>query len=91
MGDHRANIKLEFTIHGKTYKTEFGWINYSDNGYGVDERIIDWFAECWSDARERYQVEVDAYHAKEHAKEIEDAERKQLATLKAKYEPQEPT
>lgn len=23
MGDHRANIKAEFTIHGKTYKKEW--------------------------------------------------------------------
>lgn len=89
MGDHRANIKLEFTIHGKTYQHEFWGINYSDNGYGIDDRIVDWFAECWRDARGRWQDEVDAYHAKEHAKEIEEAERKQLAFLKAKYEQRE--
>ena len=85
MGDHRANIKLEFTIPGKTYTTEFAWINYSDNGYGVDDCVIDWFAECWSDARERWQAQVDEYHAKEHAAEIEAGERRQLAVLIAKY------
>ena len=45
MDDHRADIKLEFTIHGRTYKTEM-YMNYWPKG-GIDQRIVSWFNECY--------------------------------------------
>lgn len=86
MGDHRANIKLEFTIHGKTYKTELAWINYTDNGEGVDRRIVDWFSECWRDAYCRYEDQIAAYHEEQNKAQNERLERQELVRLKAKYE-----
>lgn len=85
MGDHRANIKVEFTIHDKTYKNEWGWINYTDNGDGVDRRVVEWFSDCWNDAYSRYSDAM--YEAdRENRERLErDAELKELARLKTKY------
>ena len=55
MGDHRANIKISFNIHEKTYEQEWAWINYFPNNDGVDDRILEWFRECWEDAKRRYE------------------------------------
>ena len=85
MGDHRTEIKIEFTAHGKTYKQEWS-INYFDNGAGIDDRIVEWFATCWKDAYARYEQEVHAHFAKEDAAIRETQERVELARLKAKYE-----
>mgnify|MGYP001600044143 CR=1 FL=1 len=87
MGDHRATIKISFDIHGKKHEQEW-WINYSpDEITGVDPRIADWFSECWTEAKARYDEQVAEYFAREHAAEIEAAERAELLRLKEKYEP----
>ena len=86
MGDHRANIKVEFTIHDKTYRHEWGWINYTDNGYGIDQRVVDWFDECWGDARGRWQAAMDEADAERLERAVREAELEELARLKAKYE-----
>lgn len=62
------------------------WINYTDDGDGVDRRVTEWFAECWYDAHARWQDEVDAYFAEQRKAETEKAERAELARLKAKYD-----
>jgi len=86
MGDHRAEIKLFFYIHGKTYKRHFEWINYCPNSDGVDRRIKEWFKECWEDAYRRYQDKMDKVYQEQHKKEIERQERALLKQLKEKYE-----
>lgn len=85
MGDHRADIKITMSAHGKTYKQEW-WINWSPNDDGCDQRIVDWFRECWEDAYRRAEAEVAKMMSAERAKQTEKYEREQLATLKAKYE-----
>lgn len=57
MGDHKADIKIRFIIHNKTYKQDF-WINYFPNECGIDRRISEWFKECWDDAFTRYYKKV---------------------------------
>lgn len=84
MGDHRATVKVEFTIHGKTYTMD-SWINWFDDGSGVDQRVIDFFRASWEDAKTRYDAELEALYAREHARDIEAAERRELARLTAKY------
>ena len=80
MGDHRADIKLEMTIHGKKYETEM-WINYCDtDGSGCDYRVVEFFANSWADALARFKL----FEA-EHQKEIEQHEREELARLQEKY------
>mgnify|MGYP001616746596 FL=1 len=85
MGDHRASIRVEFTIHDKTYSNEW-WINWFDDGTGVDHRITDWFRECWYNALARYTAQTEELYANERAADIERAERADLARLKTKYE-----
>ena len=90
MGDFRADIDLKMTMFGKTYKRNM-WINYWDNGDGVDDRIIEFFRESWNDARTRH----DAIIYKSQAKERKAAERKfelaELKRLKAKYKAEDST
>lgn len=66
MGDHRAEIKLQFEIHGKTYATTMS-INYWPNDEGIDERLVEWFRTCWEEARARWQQARNTYWAKEDA------------------------
>lgn len=87
MGDHRCTIKIEFSIHGKTYKQEWN-INYFANDDDIDQRIVDWFAECWKDAHSRWQANVDKYFKEQREQETREAELEELARLKAKYEDQ---
>ena len=84
MGDHSCHIKIEFSIHNKTYKQEW-YINYFDNGDGIDRRIVEWFAECWHDAHSRWQESVDEYFKEEREHEIEETERTELLRLLEKY------
>jgi hypothetical protein len=48
MGDFRADIKIKFTMFGKTEKADM-WINYCPDSEceGVDQRVIDFFRENW--------------------------------------------
>lgn len=85
MGDHRAEIKVDFTIHGKTYKLNLDWINYFDNGNGIDQRVVDFFSESWDDARGRFDAECAEYHRRQYAAQNELAERQQYAALKARF------
>ena len=85
MGDHRTEIKIEFTAHGKTYRQEWS-INYFDNGDGIDQRIVDWFRACWEDAYARYNKAVQRHYAKEDVARLEREERAELARLIEKYE-----
>lgn len=80
MGDMRADIKIKFTIHGKTYKQEF-WINYSPDDDGVDVRIKDWFKGSWEDSLEIYHDRVAEYERAE----LERIELAKLSELRAKY------
>lgn len=85
MGDHRCGIKIEFDAHGKVYKTDMN-INYFDNGDGIDQRVVDWFSECWGDAFSRYNGQIYEAMKEQRKREEEHYERAQLERLKAKYE-----
>lgn len=85
MGDHRADIKIEFTIHGKTYEMD-SYINWFDDGSGVDARVVEFFRNAWNDAKGRYDAACAARLAQERALQVEVEERNELARLKAKYD-----
>lgn len=80
MGDFRASIKIDMELMGKKYKNEWGWINYFDNGDGIDQRIVDWFNECWEDTQNRYDDLIYKYKEKER-----EEEKKLYQRLKEKY------
>lgn len=84
MGDHRATVQIKFTIHGKTYEMD-SFINWFDDGSGVDSRVVDFFRTSWEDAKARYDAEVEQMWARQHAAEIEAGERREYERLKAKY------
>ena len=86
MGDHRADIKVEFSIHGKTYKQSW-WINWFPDDTGVDQRITDWFSERWEDALARYNMSLAELNREATERELEFCERAELERLKAKYGP----
>ena len=85
MGDHCVTVTINFTVHGKTYKMD-SWINWFDDGSGVDQRVIDFFSEAWRDAKARYDAAMAERYQREHQADIEASERRELALLKARYE-----
>ncbi len=90
MGDHRAEIKIEFTFHafhGKTEKSSW-WINWCPwhTDYpGMDQRIIDWFAEMTERGMTRYDAQMAEYWREEIARDTEKSERAELERLAHKY------
>lgn len=85
MGDHRADIKIEFTIHGKCYRMD-SYINWFPDENGVDLRVVEFFVRSWEDARERYEAAIAKADELAASASREAAERAELARLKAKYE-----
>jgi len=86
MGDHRASIKIEFTMHADEPEKADMWINWSpDYSGGVDRRITEWFESAARQAMDRwFDAEFDANELRR--KDVEALERAKLAELKAKYE-----
>jgi hypothetical protein len=61
MGDHRPKITCHFEMHGHVADFDFGQCNWSDNGDGIDQRIVDWFATQSFIAMNRFRAKVDKY------------------------------
>jgi hypothetical protein len=79
MGDHRADIKIKFSMYGEEKKADM-WINWSPEDSGVDQRVIDFFEQA---AREMYNKGYLPLLVKEVE---EDPERAEYERLKAKFE-----
>jgi len=86
MGDHRPEIKIQFEMHGHKANFNFGYCNWSDNGDGIDQRIVDWFEEqsriaigVWREGI--YEAEKEQRDKDKAARELEELKR-----LKDKYE-----
>jgi hypothetical protein len=52
----------------------------------MDDRIFQWFVDCYNDAWNHYQDEISAANRDAKQRETEERERAELARLKAKYE-----
>lgn len=85
MGDHRPKITCDFEMHGHKAHFDFGHCNWSDNGDGMDNRIVDWFREQSSIAISIWQQAIWEDQQEEREKKTKEDEIKQLAILKAKY------
>lgn len=85
MGDHRPKITADFEMHGHKAHFDFGWCNWSDNGDGIDQRIVDWFRDQASIAMEIWRDDCDKYFADKNKEANEKSERAELARLKDKY------
>lgn len=84
MTDFKASIIIKFHFMGKDYKTDM-WINYWDNGDGIDDRIVEWFRECYEDGMARHDKQCMKIYTEEHEGEIEKNEKAELKRLKEKY------
>ena len=87
MGDHRADIKIDFTFHGKTYKM-YAWINWSPDCEGdsvIDPRVVEFFRESYEDAMDRYHAMVYESEREQREKVQREQELATLKTLKEKY------
>jgi hypothetical protein len=86
MSEHRCILKIEFSIYGMKFEWDTS-INYCPNAEYVDQRITDWFAECYAKARAEYDAANAAADELRRRTGVEQRERAELARLKAKYEP----
>ena len=85
MGDHRASIKIQFEMHGIKNETDM-YVNWWDNGQGIDERIVDFFRESVEESMNKYEEELNKYRIEEKRKNQELYDKQEYARLKKKYE-----
>jgi hypothetical protein len=88
MGDHRANIVIEFDFHGKKYKYD-AWLNYFPNDAGNDIRVMEFFQESYEDGMRRYEEQMAEIHRKANKEQIEREEKQLYENLKKKFAPHE--
>lgn len=86
MGAHRPIITCHFEMHGHVADFAFGWCNWSDNGDGIDQRIVDWFREQSGIAIAKWRAEIDECYRERRARLIKTEKLETLKRLKAKYE-----
>lgn len=86
MSDHRFQLKIQFSIYGMNFEWEPD-LNWNNHTGGVDDRIIDWFTDCYAKARAEFETENDREQKRRAAATLEESERAELVRLKAKYEP----
>ena len=87
MGDHRADIKIKFLFHGKTYDFD-AWINWCPDAKGdwvIDPCVVEFFRSSYEDGMDRYNEMVAKSEKEQMRKDIEARERAQLKALKQKY------
>jgi hypothetical protein len=86
MSDHRFHLKIEFSIYGMNFEwnPDLNWNNHTG---GVDDRIIEWFADCYAQARTAWDHQNMVEDVIRERAKVEHRERTELARLKAKYEP----
>ncbi len=88
MGDHRASVKIEFSIYGEKYTMD-SWINWSVGGQHVrevDDRVIEFFQNSYLDARDKWE-EASGEADRRRKEEAEAVERAEYERLKKKFEP----
>lgn len=73
MGDHRASIKIEFSMHGVEDSCDM-WINYSPDpdcfGYDIDRRVCEFFHENYHKAMNKFnEAQYEASREKREAEQ----------------------
>lgn len=84
MSDSRFHLKVDFEIYGQ----KFNWnpsLNYFDRGDGMDDRIFQWFVDCYNEAHDKYQDAIYEADRINREKATERVERAEFERLKAKY------
>jgi hypothetical protein len=87
MGDHRASLKIEWSMHGHECKQDF-WYNYYPTDEcctcKVDRRILDWLTTQYEISMDNW-FEAECADAERKAAKAENDERTILAELTKKY------
>ena len=83
--DSRFHLKAEFTIYGQTHKYDCS-LNWSADPGEIDVRITAWFLQRYNESYTTWLEQLHANELERDQKLIEQAERAELARLKAKYE-----
>jgi hypothetical protein len=87
MGDHRASIKIEFSMYGETTKADM-WINWSGSSSecsDVDQRVINFFRKSYEDMYNKHMEDTWRAERRRKDREAEERELKEFERLKAKY------
>lgn len=87
MGDHRADIKIKFSMYGEVKKADM-WINWSPHDSecsGIDQRVLDFFREAYNEMYGTYMDQVFE-HAQIEQEKQEAEERKEYERLRKKFE-----
>ena len=86
MGDHRASIKIEFSMYGETKKADM-WINWSPDDYqGVDRRVIEFFEQAAHEMSFKYYEAQERAERRRQKEAAEEHERQEYERLRAKFE-----
>lgn len=88
MGDHRASIKIEFSMYGETKKADM-WINWSPDtseSQYVDQRVLDFFREAYLQMYSKHWESQQREERRYARLAAEEAERKEYERLKSKFE-----
>ena len=88
MGDHRMTIRIHFKMHGHEADSGEMWINGSSD-QAIPHIVEEWFEAQHSMAMFLYEEELNKKSEEQFKEIIENAERQELARLKAKYEGEE--
>lgn len=83
--DSRFNLKIEFTIYGKTFPWNCS-LNWCAPDGRIDPRIEEFFRDAHDNALMDREQEMFDASARRSARERESHELAELARLKAKYE-----
>ena len=82
MGDHRASIKIEWSMHGHRQKADMWWNYYPCDdccGFRVDKRVLEWLTEQYDKSMDLWS-DIQAEHAEEQLRKrreaMSEAERK---------------
>ena len=81
MGDHRASIKIEFSMYGETKKADM-WINWSPDTSDVqyvDQRVLDFFREAYLAMYAKHWESFEEDMEKQREKKAEQQERGGIA------------
>lgn len=84
MGDHRASIQITFEMHGIKKECDM-WINWWDNGNGIDDRIIEFFSDASSEAMLKWNKIIYDSQKIEREKQVEENDFCEFQRLKKKY------
>jgi len=73
-------------MHGIEREIDMHINYYTQDDYGCDQRIIDWFTECHEEALDKYDERNRLSMQKESFEYQEKNEREEYERLKKKYE-----